>query len=242
MVVEQNIAMKSLLFTVVLFTLSINVFAQHQLYPVVEQYSHKKPAYLTLSDGSEVEGTIKDVDRKKGLIEEITLEVRGKKKKFLPKDLQSAYLPPSGLAKFLDAMDFINDPHQWVNRDLDQHKLAEGYVYLEMSEVMIKKKKMTLMLQLLNPTFSNRIKIYNDPFAKESFQVNVAGFKAAGGHEKSYYVKKGDEVAYRFYKKDYKEQFFDLFKDCENLIEKHKEDLYWPRFSRHTYEYSTDCK
>ena len=140
-------------------------------------------------------------------------------------------------------MDFINDPRQWAYRDLDANKLAEGYVYLEMSEVMVKKKKMTLMLQLLNPTYANKIKIYNDPFAKETASLNVGGFKAAGGIEKSYYIKKGDAVATRFYKKDYKDEigFSQLFEDCPALVEKYTEDLHWRNFSKHTYEYTNDC-
>ena len=49
-----------------------NVLAQ-QLRSPTNTFSHQKMAYITLVDGTEVEGTIDDVDRKKGLIEFIKI-------------------------------------------------------------------------------------------------------------------------------------------------------------------------
>jgi transcriptional antiterminator Rof (Rho-off) len=55
-------------------------------------YSHKKTSYITLKDGSEITGTIKDLDRKKGLIEEIKIvNEAGKKLKLIPEYVASMY-------------------------------------------------------------------------------------------------------------------------------------------------------
>ena len=48
--------------------------------PAYSSYSRKKPAYVTLKGGEKVEADIKDVDRKKGQIDEI---------KFIKPDVRS---------------------------------------------------------------------------------------------------------------------------------------------------------
>lgn len=47
-----------------------------------ETVSHKKATYLTMEDGTEIEGTVKKLDRKKGLIEEVKMKIDEEKKEF----------------------------------------------------------------------------------------------------------------------------------------------------------------
>ncbi|MFN8339716.1 MAG: hypothetical protein U0T36_11935 [Saprospiraceae bacterium] len=70
-----------------------------------------------------------------------------------------------------------------------QH-IKDGYVYFETTDVWIKKKKMTLLLQILNPGFARNIKVFFDPYAGETASFGFGGIKVAGGDAKSYYVKK----------------------------------------------------
>ena len=46
------------------FVLTNEISAQQLLSPSFT-YSHSKTAYITLTDGTEITGTIKDIDRKK---------------------------------------------------------------------------------------------------------------------------------------------------------------------------------
>ena len=64
--INQTITLISVIFMVV------GVNAQELLSPSFT-FSHKKTAYLTLIDGTELNGNIKDIDREKGLIEEIKI-------------------------------------------------------------------------------------------------------------------------------------------------------------------------
>ena len=106
-----------------------------------------------------------------------------------------------------------------MNGDL----IGNGYVYFEQSDVRIKKKTETLMLQLLNPHFSNKIRVYHDPLAKETASIGVGGIDVAGGLDKSYYVKT-DDVAVKLKKKDYDDEFPLYFKSCKALTKKYGKD------------------
>jgi hypothetical protein len=199
--------------------------------------------YITLQDGTEVEGTIKNIDRKKGLIEEIKIKTTdGKKETFKAEDIRHMYLAPSGFDQLSKFMDVVGDAQKWTDETLNQDKINEGYVYFELRDVQIKKKKVQkLQMQLLNPTFSKKFKVYYDPFANESASVGFAGVTVAGGDAKSYYITKGDEPAYKIKKKDYKEIFADLWGDCESLMTTYSDAIKWREFTKHIIAYS-ECE
>lgn len=207
-------------------------------------FSNKKESYITLNDGKEIVGFIDDIDRKKGLIEEITLKDQNKKKFILkPEEVKNMYIAPSGFDK-LTALDRkMNDATEW-SEDQSMHNefVKKGYVFFETTQVLIKKKKMTLLLQLLNPGFAEKIKVYFDPYADETMAVGIGGIKVAGGDAKSYYVKKGDAVAFRLQKKNYEEEFENLFGDCPGLKKEFSKKLGWSNFEKHVFFYSENCR
>lgn len=223
------------------FCFQITGFSQ-QLSPGFHMFSKKKVSYITLKNGKQLEGKIKDLDYKKGLIKAIKIkDAKGKKHDLKPEEIKEMYLPTSGFEKFAKALDFMNDATKWENTDLEQDIIQKGYVFFEQAEVQIKKKKRTLMMQIVNPSFCSKVRIYHDPFAKETASLGVAGIKVAGGIDKSYYVKRGNETAYRLKKKDYKEGFESFFKDCSNLVDKYGKDLKWSEFATHVFDYTNDC-
>jgi hypothetical protein len=149
------------------------------------------------------------------------------------------YLPPTGLDNLSKQMDFLGDVKKWNDEKLDQDLLNQGYVYFENSKVMIGKKSTTMQMQLLNPGFSKNVKIYHDPFAKETASIGVAGVKVAGGDEKSYYIKTGDDAAYKLEKKNYSKEFKGLWGKCDEVIKKYPE-IKWSELTKHVTDY-TEC-
>lgn len=231
--------LKTVFFSLMIFGASV-LSAQKFATPA-NGFSHKKTAYITLEDGTELEGTIKDLDRKKGLIEEIKLQLEsGKKIKIAPEEIKHAYLPPSGLDNLARMDNFFTDATQWGSKDINQDIINKGHAYFEKTDVKIKKKTRTLLLQLMNPGFSNHIKVFYDPFAKETMSVGVAGVTLAGGLDKSYYLKLGDDVAYLAKKKDYKEQFTTIFKGC-NAVLNDEEGGNWNKFESHVWKFHDNC-
>lgn len=214
--------------------------------PAFNGFSRKKPTFITLKNGNELTVTIKKLKFKKGLIDELKVEpVNGKKKiKFNPEDISHMYVPPSALAKIGQAMDAATDLTKIQDGELDSGHLDDGYLYMESSNVQVKKKKQQYcMLQLMNPGFSGAIKVYNDPFANESASVGVGGMTLAGGLDKSYYIKKaGEDVARRIKKKEYKKDMDTLFGECSEVLTKYGASPAWVDFEKFIYDYSTMCK
>ena len=98
-----------------------------------------------------------------------------------------------------------------------------------------------LLLQLVNPSFASRIKVFFDPYATETGGVSVMGVPVKSSDDKSYYVKKGDDVAFRLYKKDYDENYQKLFGDCSKFYNKNKKVGKWSDFSETIFNYTKDC-
>ena len=95
-------------------------------------------------------------------------------------------------------------------------------------------------MQLLNPTFCQKIRIYHDPFAAETMGIGVAGIQVTGGIDKSYYIKQDGKVT-RLYKKDYDDSFKTLFGSCSDLIQKYK-NFNWRDLNEHVFFFETACK
>ncbi|MEO9871028.1 hypothetical protein [Ekhidna sp.] len=232
------------LFYLIAIVLASSTMAQELQTPSTS-FSHKKKAYLTLSDGTEIIGNINDIDRKKGIIKAIKVtDGAGEKRKLLPADISYMYLPPSGLDKLGNAINTVNSVQKWKQSKLDEDLLNQGLVYFEQANVKIKKKTMTLLAQLLNPSFSAKVKIYHDPLAKETASLGVGGLKVTGGIAKSYYVQKeGDVAAFKFDKGGYKKEF-SYFWNCDALDQQFSsgEEKAWRNLGKHAASYTTDCE
>lgn len=212
--------------------------------PTFRGYSSSKITAITMEDGTEVEGKLKGYKVDKGLIKEIKIrDENNKKVRIDPAKIKHMYIPPSKLGKLAQTLDAAYDLTKIQDGELNQSYLTDGYVYMEKTEVQIKKKKTdSYMMQLINPQFSKKIKVYADPNAKETASVGIGGFTVAGGLDKSYYIQKaGDPVAVRLKKKEYKEQFNEIFAECPSLIEKYGDDPKWSELEKLVFEYSTEC-
>lgn len=208
-----------------------------QLLSPSDRFSKKKTSYFTLNDGTELTGTIKDLDKKKGLIESIKIkDGAGKKHKLKPKDIKYMYLPPTGLDNLGKALDFVYDAQKWNDEKLNQDFLKQGYVYFENADVKVKKKNEKLLMQLLNPGFSKHVKVYHDPRAKESIGLGVGKLTVAGDNDKSYYISKDNAPAFRLKKKNYGKEFEPLWNSCSKIME--DSNKRWGNFVNHIIAYS----
>jgi hypothetical protein len=206
-------------------------------------FSHKKEAYLTLATGEDIVGVVSRVRTKKGLIKQIDLVLAdGEKVSYLPEQVSYMYLAPSGFDKLSNDLDKVYTRTRW-NEDHSAHAehIKAGYVYFETTEVMIKKKKMTMLLQLVNPGFANGIKVYFDPFAVKSGGLQMSGVQVTGGEDKSFYFRKGDGIAERVKSKNYKEIFPVYFGDCEALETAYPGRKKWHEVEKHVFIYSEEC-
>lgn len=231
----------TMFFTVVGFSLMAQTFA-----PPFQSVSRKKPAYITMKDGQEYTVYVKSLKFKKGLIDELKVQpITGKKKvKINPEDIDHLYLAPSGLEKLAQKLDAAYDLTKIRDNELSSEHLDNGYLYMESSEVQVKKKKVQYcMLQLMNPTFSGEVKVYNDPISNETASIGIGGMTLAGGLAKSYYIKKdGEKVARRIKKKEYKKDLEEIFSGCKEVVKKYGDNPKWSEFEQFIFDYSTECE
>ncbi|MEL6811016.1 MAG: hypothetical protein AAFP76_06750 [Bacteroidota bacterium] len=229
--------MKYFTLSILSLCLSFTLTAQELLSPSFG-ISKKKTAYITLQDGSELKGNIHDIDRDKGLIEEITVKNgSGKKQKLEPEEIKFMYLPANNLDKLSKTVGTATNAQNWQDDKIDQKLLNKGYVYFELSEVKLKKKTKKLLMQLLNPSFSKNIKVYHDPYAGKTTSLGIGAVKLTGGIEKSYYIAKENATAFRIKKKDYKDEFGPLWSSCPAVTEKFPEK-HWRDLTQHILSYN----
>lgn len=235
--------MKNKIISAALFMLfAATTFGQYFSTPV-ESFSRKKPAYITLKSGEEVTGTIKDYDLKRGLIDEITIEVAKKdKRKYTPDQISHMYLPQSGFDKMSAAYAKMYDATMWESDDVNAEYMKDGYAYFEQSVVQLKRKEINALLQMVNASFNKPVKVFHDPWASESASLNVKGIKVAGGIEKSYWVVVGDDVAFKIEKKNYNDKLGEVYKNCSDYISKLGDKPAWKDFPEALHTYSKDCK
>lgn len=236
--------MTKLLRTAMLFALSLLVgqsaMAQNFLEPT-ESFSIKKTAYITLKNGKEVEGQFRNVKTKKGLFLKVYIRTdKEKKMEIEADDIQHMYLPASGWDKMAKALDM--DATKWDDdSSLNQELVKDGYAYFESVKVMVKKKKRVALMQLLNPAYASKVRVFHNPWASESASLGIGGIKVAGGDSKSFYVQVGKKTAFLLKKKDYSDKFKSMFGDCKEFM-KDKKKPRWPTFEQDVYDHSVACE
>ncbi len=205
-------------------------------------YSYKKKAYVQRADGKNLEGTLKKLKRKKGLIQLVVIEeASGKSYELEPDQIHHMYLAPAGFEKFAESLDETTNLTKWDREDVDSDLIKEGYAYFEQAQVDVKGKSMVLLMQLLNPGFSQKLRVYFDPLAQETGRTSVGAFTVGGGLDKSYYLMRPDGEAFRMKKKDYKKGFEDFYADCPSLLDTYPTPD-WRDFAKHVFYYGQHCQ
>jgi|GEM_PF-1212244 hypothetical protein len=220
-----------------------SLYAQQLLEPS-NMFSHKKIAEFRLVDGTVLKARLREMTYKKGLISSMELkDTLGNMRKLWAREVQSMYLPPSGMDKFSRSMDRTFDAQKWEQEEIKDTLLREGYVFFEQVKVEINDKPSFVLVQLLNPHFSKNIRIYHDPYSNETMRFGVAGITVAGGEDTSYYVLKpgGEPMAERIQRRNYRKKYETLWQDCPSLMKRKDGTIYWSDFIPDAFQYHK-CK
>ena len=229
--------MKKQLILCTAFVLSLaNGYCQAFL-PPLERFSTKKAGYLITKDDKRIDFVLDDLDRKKGLI--INVEGKptdgSKKFEFDAKDIKILAIPSSDWAKFAALSESTRSIAKSKRTKTSEFDRDLVYFYQEYLE----DRKITALMQLLNPDFSEKIKVYHDPFASETMGLAFGGVQITGGIDKSYYLKVGGKTK-RYFKKNYDDEFKELFGTCSALMTKYK-DFAWRDLPQHLFFFDTEC-
>lgn len=210
-------------------TMTIGAGAQ-KLLPAAYSFSTGQTAFLTLKDGSSVEGTISNMDRVKGLIKSIEIkDNNGTIQNFRFTQIGEMYIAREGMSKMGEDYKFLTDA-AWNDSPYNQKRIQTGYALFEQTTVEMNGKKRDLLLQLLNPSFSSKIKVYVDPWADEITEPEKT----------TYYVKDGAFPAFKLGGNEYQDHFIALFGECESMVS-FRNKAQWADLGKHIFEY-TACR
>ncbi len=209
-------------------------------------FSPKKETRILLKDATNIQGTARDIDRKKGQIYSVKVKnsSTGKDETFKAEDIEEMYLPVSGFEKGMRTANYFNKINNW-SRKSPSKITNKDEVYLRNQTVSLKNKKAEkeYLMQLINPDFSSIIEVYADPVASEttgdSFGVGpISSPQVGGGVTKSFYVRKGDRVIW-LKKADFEENYNFLFGDNKEFMAKYPaESVKWDYFSWLVFQYT----
>ncbi len=227
-----------LILIMVLLSIEVANAQKDLLLTPTDDFSQTRKVYVTLLDGTEIIGILKRVYRKKGLITAIKIKDENKVKYRLnSEEINFAYLPISKRGIEQKHYDFFHNVKNWNIDKMWEHLLHNGYTYFESIEVKNKDKSRKVLLQLLNPSFSNKVKVYANPRAINS-AFNI-GKLTISSDIKSYYISKDNDFAFKIRKRKYKKEFNTLW-NCDSVIKKFPRRK-WKNLVKHIKAYS-ECE
>lgn len=204
----------------------------------------KQEGYVVLLSGDTLHGKVTMATQMNGLIKTFTFVTKDEvKHKLKAEEVQCLWIKASKLAK-LEAMgEASRSLKRMASTDFEQIRNREYIVY-ERALLPGKKEKYAL-LQLLNPGFDSKIKVYEHPNGGETAETSIGGLTVTGGEDKSYLVVKGGEQAQVVKKRTYTDSFAWLFGDCPEMVKHYSEQnekiSFWD-FASHTFDYDQTCQ
>jgi hypothetical protein len=208
-----------------------------QLQPTMTFITKNKPAYLLTSDGTRVTGTLEKFVMRKKHFEAVELRTEaGQVVRYAAQDLRELGLPPAKGAKVVGGILGTASVAKARNTDLNGLE-AE---YIKFYPEYLADQQRHVLLQLLNPDFSSKVRIYGDSFANQTKGVGIGGVKLTGGVDKTYYVRVKDQTL-RLSKSGYGRRFREYFADCPQLAQQYRSPA-WRDFPRHVHFYDQQCQ
>lgn len=236
--------MKKQILTLALLASIFCVKAQSFLVPV-EGFIGAQPSKVVTVTGDTIKGELKSAMFMNGLLKSFTYELAGtgEKRKFKAEEVKYLRIKASKMANLESMASGASSLRRMSNTNFDDIKNRE-FIEFEQALQPGDKTKYAL-LQLLNPGFDSKIKVYSDPAGQKTSTTTIGGMAVTGGEDKSYLVVKGGIKAERVKKKDYNESFAMLFGDCPELIKNFSasgEKLSFFDFATHVFDYDKACQ
>ena len=168
--------------------------------------------------GNESEGKLSSGLLVMGHLKSFSLKSEdGTKRKFKSSDVQLLKVKVSGLMKFSMAAESLTSIKNVTKTDYDEISNKEWLIFEQ--ALINRKKEKPRLLQLLNPGFDSKIKVYVDPNAKKTGGMKLGGLKMGGGEDKSFLLVKNQAKAVKVKKGKYSKSFEELFDDCPVMNE-----------------------
>lgn len=229
--------MKILLSTALLMLFNLIAQAQFFVQKLPQnQILHNEKAYVVMNDGDTIHGRISATSIYTDRLKAFTIKNELGKTKLKTLQIKTLAVIPSFTAKYED-MPLLTT----LKRASDESFLeivVTDWVIFERVQLTTKKEKYELM-QLVNPGFDSKIKVYAYRHAGEGGSLSVDNMKLTGGDDDSHYISVENARPILFRKGKYKKQALSvLYSNCKSLS---VEPLKWKEFATHIYTYNKEC-
>ena len=164
----------------------------------------------------------------------------GESAKFVPEQVASLKDKASGLMKLSMISDAGSSIKEFANADLNG--IVEREWVLFETATTPRQKEPKRILQLLNPGFDSKIKVFAGPNAKTG-GLSLGGIQVTGGEDRVCLFVKGGEEAFKVKKGYYRENFRELYSDCPQMLDQFQgEKIRWDDVALHIYACNELCK
>ncbi|MBN2237277.1 MAG: hypothetical protein JW729_06935 [Bacteroidales bacterium] len=200
-----------------------------------------KPCTITLASGEKETGTLSSAMFLNGYLDKITLKKENKEKlKLEPEDIKRIEIKASKLVKLAMIMESTSSIKEMTHTNFDEIVNRE-YIIFETAELHNKDGKLRLM-QLLNPGFDSKIKVFVNPNANETAGLSLNGAKITGGMTRSYLFLVDGNQTVIVRKVNYEKNFAELYKGCPQMLQTFEgERIKWDDIAGHVFAYDQSC-
>jgi hypothetical protein len=237
--------MKPLLVLLIMFCTVGYTRSQGFITPLEEEaYAaiYNQPCTAILASGDELVGRFVGASGTNGYLNTITIKLEsGEKRKLKPEEIKKLLIKASGFTKLALITESTTSVRELTETNFDEI-INREYLIFE-TALSHNKEGKTRLLQLLNPGFDSKIKVYVDPNAQETMGIGLAGVKLTGGKDKSLlFVTNGDK-AIKVKKGNYKESFLELYAMCPQMLQAFSDEkLKWQDVAGHVFVYDQICQ
>lgn len=195
---------------------------------------------VTLKSGNVIHGKFVGGTGSNNGLNKITIKLEnGEKVKYTAEEVILLKIKCSELANLFMMTDATVSVKEMANTDFNEIVNREYLIFEE--ALLAKKADKYSLLQLLNPGFDSKIKVY--PTSEKTMGMSVGGIGITGGSDKSYQFVKGGQKAFKVSKGDYKKDFESIYGDCPEMVSRVKgEKIKWEDVAAHVFIYDQLCK
>ena len=183
-------------------TLSLNLLAQSFMPSYMPSFGYKK-GFVVKQNNDSIHGTFTKIYHTENITSLTIKDGQEVKHKLKEEEISRVYIAFSDIDKFSTSIGSGSSSM----KDISQTSFSQVFKadYFIWEQAITPKKGKIKVLQLVNPGFDTKMKVYRNPTSGETGGVGVGGIKLTGGIEKSYFiVKKGEVVATEVEKGKYK--------------------------------------
>lgn len=223
---------------------SLPMFAQYYFMPAIasEDVLSASEVFVVTNAGDTLRGRVSGCNIVNGQVNTFTLKKEDKTKiKYAAADVKLLAVKPTVFMKYSGQMSLQNFM-KMSKEDLDKIMNRE-WIYFEQA-LLPKNTDKYALLQLLNPGFDSKIKVYQDPNAGTTGGITTGGgLQLTGGENNSFLVVVNGGKSEYYRQVNYKKDAINkLYRDCPVFLENYSgEKFKWKDFSEHVLVYDQMC-